>query len=293
MMAGARHSLSGAAAEDSGRVCLADRARIEHALGMRGPVPSEYCFANIYLFRERHTYRFVADPMPHLRGTTYDGAIHALPLIPLDASALADLAQSGIDCIYPLSAKMPDGLVPTGWRQEFVEADSDYWYDGAAMAQMRFTKPRRAEGLAFTAEFQPRFERWSAAAAADAHAVLEGWLDDVGRNAGDTDFDECREAVSLAGELGLEGALVRTAHGQAAAFLLASRREDGVRVIHFAKGRRVYSGAYPWLFANYAKASGARLLNFEQDLGNPGLAQSKRSYRPVKLRKKWRLVASS
>jgi hypothetical protein len=181
--------------------------------------------------------------------------------------------------------------VPPDWRKDFIEADSDYWYDGAAMAQMRLTKARRALGLAFSAEFEPRFERWNAAVAAEADVVLQGWLDDVRRAAGDTDFDECREAISLAGDLGLEGALVRTGEGEAVAFLLASCRDDGVRVIHFAKGRRAYSGAYPWLFANYAKESGAKLLNFEQDLGNPGLAQSKRSYRPIEQRKKWRLIA--
>jgi hypothetical protein len=233
------------------------------------------------------------DPVPHLRGTTYDGAKHALPLIPLDESVLADLARSGIDCIYPLSSQPPDSLMHSGWRREFVSADSDYWFDGAAMAQMRFAKARRAQGMAFAADFQPIFEWWSDGTAADGLAVLAGWLADVGRAIGDTDYGECREAISLVGELGLEGGLVRTAHGEAAAFLLASHRDDGIKVIHFAKGRRSYSGAYPWLFANYAKVSEARLLNFEQDLGNPGLAQSKRAYRPVEQRKKWRLVFPS
>ncbi len=275
----------------AGQVCLADQQKIERALGMSGAAPSEYCFANIFLFRGRHAYRIVDDPMPHLRGTTYDGAIHALPLVPIDDAVLAAFAGSGIDCIYPLSLELRDRPLPDGWRSEFVAADSDYWYDGEAMAQMCFAKARRAEGLAFAAEFQPRFECWSTAAAGDALAVLDGWLTDVGRAIGDTDYDECREAISLAEELGLDGALVRTGQGVAAAFLLASRRDDGVKVIHFAKGRRAFSGAYPWLFAGYAEQSGAQMLNFEQDLGNPGLAQSKRSYLPIEQRRKWRLIA--
>jgi uncharacterized protein len=277
--------------DDARQVCLTDRERIEQALGINGMVPSEYCFANIYLFLKRHAYQIMDDPVPQLRGTTYDGAIHALPLIPLDTTVMADLVRSGIDCIYPLVTEPPDSLLPVGWRKHFVEADSDYWYDGAAMAQMRFTKARRALGLAFAADCQPHYEPWSSAAAGDVQAVLEGWLADVGRAIGNTDFDECREAIALADELGLEGALVRTGEGEAVAFLLASRRDDGVRVIHFAKGRRACSGAYPWLFAEYAKESSAQWLNFEQDLGKPGLAQSKRSYRPIELRKKWRLVA--
>jgi uncharacterized protein len=158
---------------------------------------------------------------------------------------------------------------------------------------MRFTRVRRAEGLAFADGFRPQYEPWSTGVAKDAQAVLEGWLTDVGRAVGDTDFDECSEAISQVGELGLEGALVRTGQGEAVAFLLASRRDDGIRVIHFAKGRRACAGAYPWLFAHYAQASGAKLLNFEQDLGNAGLAQSKRSYRPIERRKKWRMVATT
>ena len=290
-MADARPSETKIAAKEAGQVSLTDKPRIEHALGNQGLMPSEYCFANIYLFRGRHGYRLIDESMPHLRGTTYDGAIHALPLAPLDAPAMASLLQSGIDCIYPLSSEPSDRLIQAGWRREFVQADSDYWYDGAAMAQMRFAKGRRAQGLAFAAEFQPSFEGWNDAAVAEAHAVLEGWLDDVGRDIAATDYGECREAISLVGELGLEGGLVRTGQGEAVAFLLASRRADGIRVIHFAKGRRAYSGAYPWLFANYAQVSEARLLNFEQDLGNPGLAQSKRAYLPIEQRKKWRLVA--
>jgi hypothetical protein len=278
---------------DGEAVCLADRTRIEHGLGMGGQVPSEYCFANIYLFRGRHAYRIIDDPVPHLRGTTYDGVVHALPLITLDQSILSGLVQSGINCIYPLYSELPDGIEASGWRTDFVEADSDYWYDGAAMAQMRFSKARRAQGLAFAAAFQPRFECWSAAAAAEAYTLLKGWLADVGRAAQDSDFYECGEAILRAADLGLEGALVRTGQGEAAAFLLASRRDNGVRVIHFAKGRRAYAGSYPWLFAHYARDSGARLLNFEQDLGIAGLAQSKRSYRPIALREKWRLIAPS
>lgn len=263
---------------------------IERVLGRAGEAPSEYCFANLFLFRERHAYRLCADPVPHIRGRTYDGKVHALPLAPVDRPTLDALQRSGIDCLYPLGTE-PSALVGNGWTTGWREADSDYCYDGAAMATLRFAKARRGQALHFARDSTPCFESWTDEVAAAARQVLDGWLADVGRVAQDTDYAECVKALAAAPLLGLEGGLVRTGSGEPVAFLLASVRDDRTRVVHFAKGRRNHSGAYPWMFAHYAEMTGAAMLNFEQDLGNPGLAQSKRAYLPTERRRKWRLNA--
>ncbi len=263
---------------------------IEQALGLHGVAPSEHCFANLFLFRQRHAYRLCSDPLPYLRGVTYDGAIHALPLVPIDVQVLAAFADAKVDCLYPLGSKAENWPLPAGWARSYVEADSDYWFDGRAMAQMRFAKARRAEGIAFEKQHEPVFKPWDDSCADMARGVLAGWLTDVGRPASDTDHAECSEAIALTGALRLRGGIVLARGDTPAAFMLASRREDGVDVVHFAKGRRAMTGAYPWMFARFAAANASRLLNFEQDLGNAGLAQSKRAYRPVERRCKWRLI---
>lgn len=266
---------------------LEDRAIIEAALGKRGIAPSEYCFANLWLFREKHQYRICELPVLHIRGVTYDGSHHAIPLVEVGPYELDALAASGVQCIYPLDAR-PEAL--GGWTAGWVDADSDYWFDGPAIGRMEFAKPKRAQVLQFN-QCDPVFEDWSSETVSDSRKVLDGWLADVGRSAAATDIAECREAIAMADDLGLNGGLVRTGEGEPVAFMLASVRPDGVCVIHFAKGRRKFDGCYPWMFAQFALRSESRLLNFEQDLGSPGLAQSKRAYRPIEIRRKWRLIS--
>jgi hypothetical protein len=269
---------------------LSDREQIDRALSSCAEMaPSELSFANLYLFRDRHDYALVAEPVPHVTGTTYDGERHALPLVPVDAAIARALLGAGVDCVYPVGSEGPALAEEAGLGVRHVDADSDYWFDGQQLSSLVKAKQRRAQARSFEAEHAPRFEPWQAGLAGEALQVLDGWLADVGRTAEATDFDACREAIGLADAIGLEGGLVRIASGEPVAFVLASRRGDAVRILHFAKGRRAYSAAYPWMFSTYAQQCGARLFNFEQDLGNPGLAQSKRAYAPIARAPKYRL----
>jgi hypothetical protein len=268
---------------------ISDRDAIENALGQSGFVPSEYCFANLFLFRHRHRYRICDEPVPHLRGITYDGEAHALPLVGLNGDVADALLASGVTCLYPFAPETEGQGAGLGLSSSFNPADSDYWYDAAELATLAEAGDRRRQAAAFEAAHAPRIEQWSGAAGLAVLDVLHGWLADVGRERDATDFAECEEAIALMQELGLEGRLVRIRNSEPVAFMIASERADGVRVVHFAKGRRAHSNAYPWMFARYASENGARWCNFEQDLGNPGLAQSKRAYGPSEIRPKLRL----
>lgn len=268
---------------------LTDRTSVEHALGQTGFVPSEYCFANLFLFRHKHRYRICHDPVPHIRGITYDGEAHALPLVGLDGNVADALLASGVTCLYPFAAKSEAQAAELGLSSSFNPADSDYWYDASELAAMAEAGDRRRQAMAFETAYSPRIEPWSEAAGLAALDVLQGWLADVGREREATDFAECEEAIALMQELDLEGRLVSIGGSEVVAFLIASARADGVRVVHFAKGRRSFSHAYPWMFSRYAGEEGTLWCNFEQDLGNPGLAQSKRAYGPIEIRPKLRL----
>lgn len=250
--------------------------------------PAEYAFANIWLFRQVHRYRYAEDPIPHIRGLTYDGAIHAMPISAVDGDAADALFADGIDCLYPFGEEGPELGRQLGCEVEYRDADSDYWFCADAMAKLSAAKTRRSQARIYFEQNRPSFESWHAGLAEAAHEILEGWSHDVTRAAEQTDLHECREAIVLADWLGLEGGVVWVG-STPVAFLLASVSANA-RVVHFAKGRRAHSHAYPWMFATYARQSGALWLNFEQDLGIQGLAQSKRAYRPARIQPKYRLI---
>ena len=270
---------------------LTDATRLSAPLGAGAFAPAEYCFANLWLFRARHDYRLCEEPFPHIRGRTYDGVIHALPLSPLTAESVDALLASGVNCLYPLGTEAVSLARRLGLDCAHNPADSDYWYDAADLATLRTSKVRRAQARQFAADFAPTFEAWNEKSVGKGLEVLEGWASDVARAVAQTDLLECREAIVQAVALGLDGGVVSISSGIPVAFLLASRAGDA-RVVHFAKGRRAYSSSYPWMFSTYAAVSGATWVNFEQDLGNEGLAQSKRAYGPARVAPKHRLKKS-
>ena len=273
--------------EEGDPLSLAHADRLLPLLAATGSALSEYSLANLLLFRHRHDYRFIEAPLSHIRGMTYDGERHAMPLAPIDAAGARELLRS-CDCIAPLGEGAPELAARLGLVCDWNEADSDYVYDADRLATLAGAKAKRAQAQAFEHEARPDAVPIHEGNAALAEVVLRGWFGDVGRAVEDTDFDECREALALRGALGLEG-LVVMVRDQPVAFLLSGLGADGNRIVHFAKGRRAFPGAYPWMFARYAATASVPRLNFEQDLGKPGFAQAKRALAPAARLRKYRL----
>ena len=268
-------------------LALSHRERIAALLAATGSPLSEYAFANLFLFRERHGYRIVDGPMPHILGTTYDGERHVMPLTAIDTDSVALLEFA--DCLYPVGPDGPALAARLGLSCGWNEDDSDYVYEAGRLSSLAGAKAKRAQARAFERDEAPVALPIDAQWAPLAEAVLAGWRTDVGRADRETDLVMCREALALREALGLEGLLVITEAGDPVAFLLASAAPDGARIVHFAKGRRAHAGAYPWMFARYATICGANRLNFEQDLGKPGFARAKRALAPAGQLRKYRL----
>ena len=119
------------------------------------------------------------------------------------------------------------------------------------------------------------------------------WAAQVGRSAAETDYAACREALACFAALGLHGLLVLDDAGVARGFLIAQSLGGSGAAIHFAKGDRNHPGVYPYMFSQYAARTSASWLNFEQDLGKPGLRQAKRALDPQRLSRKYRLSRSA
>lgn len=251
---------------------------------------AEYSFANLYLFRAVHDYRFVDGAVPFVSGITYDGMRHGLPLAPLDgAGAKALLAET--DCLYPVTHATATSLGPA-FAARTNNDDSDYLYAAASLAALEgiVLKPKRQQAAVYARSYLAGLRLAPGGFVPAARNLLDHWQADVGKSSEDTDYRECSEAIALADELGLETALL-TGNGEAHGFLLASRLADGSKAVHFAKARRDIVGSYPMLFSLYAAQCGVETLNFEQDMGKAGFRQAKRALGPRAQLEKLRLTA--
>ena len=259
-------------------LALHHKSRIEALLAESGLPFSECSFANLYLFRSLHAYRFVDGDAPHLLGVTYDGVRHAIPLT-RSIAPFRGVNWPDADCLFPVA----NG---GAWNDD----DSDYLYDASALATLEgpALKARRQQARAYSNRWVGELKLNPLGFAEKTGFLLDLWLEQTGKPAADTDYAMCGEAIRLATQLGLECALLTSA-GEPHGFLMASLLPDGSKAVHFAKARRDLPGAYPFLFSSYAAAAGVETLNFEQDLGKPGFRQAKRALGPRCQLRKYRV----
>jgi hypothetical protein len=118
---------------------------------------------------------------------------------------------------------------------------------------------------------------------------LELWASQVPPPRQATDYGPCNEALDNFEALSLSGVLVSDSGNCPCAFLLARPLGTSSMAVHFAKGNRDYAGVYAYLFSRFAASTCVQWLNFEQDLGAPGLRQAKRALDPAHRLHKYRL----
>lgn len=271
---------------------IEDRMRAQRA-AWGEQTPSEYAFSNLYLFRHAHDYRYFPGPLPCVAGVTYDGARHVLPLF--DPRLLAWRELAGVlgsrDCLFPIPAQALDGVDANKFCWDDSPADADYFYPAENFRGYRGELLRKKRNLMqqLLAAHQVTARPLTDDTAADALAILDAWLRGKQKQPGEADDSACREALALRRHFGLDG-LVYYADGLPAGFLLAQPFTPSVAVMRFAKGDDRYKGIYQYMFHHYCAAnSGLRWLNFEQDLGLPNFRQTKRSYQPAAMLRKFRV----
>ncbi|MGB7977557.1 MAG: DUF2156 domain-containing protein [Chlamydiales bacterium] len=252
---------------------------------------SEYSFASRYLFRRGHDLHVVwIGERVWLKGKMRDGTPYLMPTEDMREIPEAELCETvkGVDCFYPI----PEEWIPSFQRFQihFDRDDSDYLYTREQIAdypgrhlsaKRNLVKQFQAAYTAEIVEYQPRL-------AEDALSILHAWQ---GRFDGkESDFLPCQDGIRLFLELGLSGYLVYIEGNPAA--LILGESFGFCFVVHFAKALTEYKGIYPYLFQELARrlpVETIRWLNWEQDLGQEGLRQSKLSYQPHQLASKYRL----
>jgi len=256
---------------------------------------SEWCFSNLYLFREAHAYRYLAGRWPAVSGRSYDGARHLMPLFE-PAQAPPEVLQAllrGHDHLYPVARDQAEALEAGRFAVTESRDDADYLYAAAGFADYagRPLARKRNQLRRFLAKHRPSARPYGPALEGAAREVLAGWMAHKGKRGGEADEAACLEAFSHAQAFGLEG-FVHFEGTQPIGLVLGQMLAPGVCAIRFAKGLDSHEGLYPHMFRHFCRESGPRVawLNFEQDLGIPGFRRSKMSYRPAALLSRLRLA---
>ncbi len=252
---------------------------------------SDATFANMYLFRGAHDWRYVrgdetADQAPCIQGQAYDGSAWVLPLFVLGAARPVDwgaVLQSA--SLAPLTDAQAALLPAAHFTLSAERADADYLYAAEAFRHYNGSVLQKKRNLVkqLLAAHEVHAQPYHEGLAAEAQEVLSGWMQDKAKPTGSADDAPCREALALAHRLGLEGTLYRI-DGRAAGFLLAEHLAPGVMVMRFAKALDAYKGLYQHMFQHFCQNRPAlEWLNFEQDLGQANFRQTKLSYQPAAL----------
>jgi hypothetical protein len=277
-------------------VSLEDRQPLQEIFRELQSEVSEFCFANLYLFRAAHHYALsrVEDSLV-IFGRGYDGEAYFLP--PLDGrrgeTTLQLLAEGA--SLYGADEKfVSEHLLPAGIAVREDRDSFDYLYlreELATLPGKRFHKKKNRINY-FTTRHRFSVEQFTPAHLPGARRLLCRWHCFRGADEGSSlslEAEAAGEALELAGQLGLEGVVVLV-EGEVAAFALGERLNRRTAVCHFEKADPFVEGLAQLVNREFSRLlfSDCTYVNREQDLGDAGLRGAKLSYQPVDLVKKFR-----
>lgn len=260
---------------------------------------SEYCFANLYFFRNTHKYKIIdRDGNLFLSGISYDKKRYLMPLQDLNESEeyreqlMTLAAEEAFDMIFPV----PETWLPYFEEKEFhidmLEQDSDYIYTSEKMQTYSGRKLHKKRNLLkqFVQNYETDVQSLSESNIHEPLELLDLWQALSTQEMGDSDYYQCRDALIHRENFNLEGAIFY-ADGNAVGFMIGEAVSDSVFAIHFAKGDVAAKGIYQFMFNRFAEefCKDYEFINLEQDLGIEGLRKTKRSYLPDHMAHKYRI----
>ncbi|MDF1553244.1 MAG: DUF2156 domain-containing protein [Deferrisomatales bacterium] len=276
------------------------------ALAGAGTALSEFAFANLFLFRRAHHYRWSTwRGMVLVVGQGYDGAAYAMP--PLGAGDVGGaiplleryLERQGVRPVFfPVpEACLAQWFSPPQWAAVADRDQGDYLYlreELATLPGKKFHKRRnrlekflREEGAGYV------YRELGDEHREQCLQLAAGWCEircSLERPSTYLETAAAKEALELRRELGLRGGVVLLG-GRVRAFCLGEELTADTFVVHFEKTEPGHEGLAQVINRDFClhALGGYRYVNREQDLGDPGLRRAKESYHPVRLVPKYRV----
>ena len=264
---------------------------------------SGYTFASLYAWSHPYGFawaRFGDDCVLVCRRFGAAGELHLLqPLGPLDPACLATLLTAARRLPYPLkllsvAEDFLAGHPALAAAFDVVDdpAGANYLYRSRDLADLPGRRYAKKRNLVAQFEAQhPAHEvaPLDAACGASCLDVLRTMAHGAGLADGGASLRQELEALdaTMAHFDALEqaGVLVRV-DGKPVAFSVFERLNAEIAAVHFEKADRAYKGLFQIVNRASARAIaalGCRLVNREEDLGDDGLRQAKRSYHPIEI----------
>ena len=257
---------------------------------------SEYNFANLYLFRKIHQYTIVEiEPsMWCIKGVTYNGTSFLIPFFHPNnwASVLHHAQRLHTDYLFPIPETWTNEMKEEGYNLEFSPNDSDYIFD---TEHIRTYRGRHLDGQRnlvrnLYSEHTVHVQKMTDSTQHQAFDVIDIWETENRDQSHSSDADACREAIQRASDLGLQG-WIYTVDGRSAGLLIGGPLTHDTYMYHFSKATLGFRGISALMYQDAASRIDQRylFLNWEQDLGIPGLRHAKQSFHPLLLANKWKL----
>lgn len=278
---------------------LSHKEQIGERLEKIGYSLSEYCFSNLYLFRDTHKYEimFTKDSF-FIKGESYDKKIFLMPGCGLESKCEEHIKSfleeiDDVDMIYPIPHELISSFPEHQFSFECLESDLDYVYE---KDKLQFYPGRKLQSKRnLVKQHRTIYERnvvplKSAESVEAAKMILDSWQEAMPLEKSDTDYEACLNALCLIEELDLEGFLFYS-DGKPSGFTLGGKISDEMYGLHFAKGDKDVKGLYQYMFSKTAELidENYKYMNLEQDLGQLSLRRMKSSYKPEFMAKKYRI----
>lgn len=280
-------------------LALDDKPMLDGIFSGLQPRISEFTFANLYLFRSVHAYclTMVGDALV-VMGKGYAGDGYFLPPLTGDiAAALSVLLNDGLT-LYGADEPFVERYFQGGNVDVAAERNSfDYLHLRSEMAELpgnRFHKKKNRINY-FARRHAYQVELYADSHREGALQLLDEWYrvrSEVASGSLLPETEATRDALAMAGQLGLAGVVVLV-EGKVRAFVLGEMLNSDTSVCHFEKADPFLDGLNQLADREFNRLLFADCIyvNREQDLGEPNLRESKLSYHPVELIKKYKVRA--
>ena len=281
---------------------LEDKGIIDKYLVPEQNMGCEMCFSSLYIWRKAYDMRYAVIE-DCLVLWSKDGENPAGLRFPVGKGDRLTAARLACDYMVSIGEK-PQFYGVTGKDIEFIKNNtdeyefgnmsiySDYVYETEKMISLSGKKlhSKKNHLNKFKKTYKYQYLNIKSTDKEDILKAYDGWAEFT-----DKYLSAEREAIGEITEnidyLGIKGAMLKV-DGEIVAFTFGDKLTEDMAVIHIEKANTSYYGAYAAINQMFAENewSEYKYLNREDDCGLEGLQKAKKSYQPVFMVEKYKVI---